>query len=101
MGLTIASKDIEVTEDVEAYAAEKVAEINKLLLHEPDVGILFSAGRGGRVVTEMIAGIRGYQTLKTKAKAEDIYSSVDKATKKLKWKYKLFWTRGSFRLADC
>jgi hypothetical protein len=26
---------------------------------------------------------------------------VDKAVKKLEWKYKLFWTRGSFRFGDC
>jgi hypothetical protein len=48
-----------------------------------------------------VVPIRGYRTLKACSKGEDAPAALDKAVKKLEWKYKLFWARGSFRCGDC
>jgi hypothetical protein len=56
---------------------------------------------GDGVVAEVVVPIRGYRTLKACSKGEDAPAALDRAVKKLEWKYKLFWARGSFRFGDC
>jgi ribosome-associated translation inhibitor RaiA len=68
---------------------------------EPEVSVLFSTNGGEEVVAEVVVPIRGYRTLKACSKADDARGALDKAVKKLEWKYKLFWARGSFRFGDC
>jgi ribosome-associated translation inhibitor RaiA len=68
---------------------------------EPEVSVLFSTNGGEEVVAEVVVPIRGYRTLKACGKADDARGALDKAVKKLEWKYKLFWARGSFRFGDC
>ena len=68
---------------------------------EPEVSVLFSTNGGEEVVAEVVVPIRGYRTLKACSKADDARGALDKAFKRLEWKYKLFWARGSFRFGDC
>jgi hypothetical protein len=49
----------------------------------------------------VVVPIRGYRTLKACSKGEDAPAALDRAVKKLEWKYRLFWARGSFRFGDC
>jgi ribosome-associated translation inhibitor RaiA len=68
---------------------------------EPEVSVLFSTNGGEGVVAEVVVSIRGYRTLKACSKGDDARGALDKAFKRLEWKYKLFWARGSFRFGDC
>ena len=98
MALTVTGYGTEITED---YVAERVERLKRMFASEPDVSVRFDAAGDGKVVAEVVVPIRGYRTLKACSKGEDAPAALDKAVKKLEWKYRLFWTRGSFRFGDC
>ena len=98
MELTITGEGAGVAEE---YVAERVKRLKRMFASEPDVSVHFDTAGDGKVVAEVVVPIRGYRTLKACSKAEDAPAALDKAVKKLEWKYKLFWTRGSFRFGDC
>ena len=98
MELTVAGETMDVTED---HIAERVERLKRMFASEPDIRVHLDTDDGGKVVAEVVVPIRGYRTLKACSKADDAGGAVDKAVKKLEWKYKLFWTRGSFRFGDC
>ncbi len=100
MGFTVTGDGVEVTESIERRVAEHVNRLKDLFASEPDVDVHFSAANG-KIVAEVIVPVRGYRTLRAKAKAEDVDSALQSAAKKAEWKYRLFWTRGSFRFSDC
>ena len=97
MELTVAGEAVYVTED---QIAERVERLKRVFASEPDIRVCLDTD-GEKVVAEVEVPIRGYRTLKACSKADDARGAVDKAVKKLEWKYKLFWTRGSFRFGDC
>ena len=97
MELTITGEGAGVTEE---YVAERVERLKRMFASEPDISVSFATD-GGKVVAEVVVPIRGYRTLKACSKGEDAPAALDKAVKRLEWKYKLFWTRGSFRFGDC
>ncbi len=98
MELTVTGEDVAVTEE---YVAERVERLKRMFASEPDVSVRFNTADDGKVVAEVVVSIRGYRTLKACSKGKDAPAALDKAVKKLEWKYKLFWTRGSFRFGDC
>ena len=98
MTLTVTGYGAGITEE---YVAERVKRLKRMWACEPDVRVHFDTGGDGKVVAEVVVPIRGYRTLRACSKAEDAPAALDKAVKKLEWKYKLFWTRGSFRFGDC
>ncbi len=98
MALTVTGYEAGITEE---YVAERVERLKRMFASEPDVSVRFDADGDGKVVAEVVLPIRGYRTLKACSKGEDAPAALDKAVKKLEWKYKLFWTRGSFRFGDC
>jgi ribosomal subunit interface protein len=98
MVLTVTGHGAGVTED---YVAERVERLKRMFASEPDVNVSFETDDDGKVVAEVVVPIRGYRTLKACSKGEDAPAALNKAVKKLEWKYKLFWTRGSFRFGDC
>jgi ribosomal subunit interface protein len=98
MELTITGEGARVTEE---YVAERVKRLKRMFASEPDVNVRFEADGDGKVVAEVVVPIRGYRTLKACSKGDDAPAALDKAVRKLEWKYKLFWTRGSFRFGDC
>ena len=85
----------------EEYVAARGERLRRMFACEPDVSVRFDTDGDGKVVAEVVVPIRGYRTLKACSKGEDAPAALDKAVKKLEWKYKLFWTRGSFRFGDC
>ena len=97
MELTVTGEVAGVTEE---YVAERVKRLKRMFASEPDISVRFET-YGGKVVAEVVVPIRGYRTLKACSKGEDARDALDKAVKKAEWKYKLFWTRGSFRFGDC
>jgi ribosome-associated translation inhibitor RaiA len=97
MELTITGEGAGVTEE---YVAERVERLKRMFPSEPDISVRFDTD-GEKVVAEVVVPIRGYRTLKACSKGDDARGVLDKAVKKLEWKYKLFWTRGSFRFGDC
>ena len=97
MELTVTGEGAGVTEE---YVAERVKRLKRMFASEPDVSVRFDT-HGEKVVAEVTVPIRGYRTLKACSKGDDARAALDKAVKKLEWKYKLFWTRGSFRCGDC
>ncbi len=97
MVLTVTGYGAGITE---AYVAGRVERLKRMFASEPDVSVRFDTDGDG-VVAEVVVPIRGYRTLKACGKGENAPIALDKAVKKLEWKYKLFWTRGSFRFGDC
>jgi ribosomal subunit interface protein len=97
MALTVTGYEAGITEE---YVAERVERLKRMFASEPDVSVRFDADGDG-VVAEVVVPIRGYRTLKACSKGEDAPAALDKAVRKLEWKYKLFWARGSFRFGDC
>ena len=97
MELTVTGEDAGITEE---FVAERVARLKRMFASEPDISVRFE-NHGGKVVAEVVVPVRGYRTLKACSKGDDAPSALDKAVKKAEWKYKLFWTRGSFRFGDC
>jgi ribosomal subunit interface protein len=97
MALTVTGYEAEITEE---YVAGRVEHLKRMFASEPDVSVHFDTNGDG-VVAEVVVPIRGYRTLKACSKGEDAPAALDKAVKKLEWKYKLFWARGSFRFGDC
>ena len=97
MALTVTGYEAGITED---YVAGRVERLKRMFASEPDVSVRFDTDGDG-VVAEVVVPIRGYRTLKACSKGEDAPAALDKAVKKLEWKYRLFWTRGSFRFGDC
>ncbi len=97
MALTVTGYEAGITED---YVAERVERLKRMFASEPDVSVRFDTDGDG-IVAEVVVPIRGYRTLKACSKGEDAPAALDRAVKKLEWKYKLFWTRGSFRFGDC
>jgi ribosomal subunit interface protein len=97
MALTVTGYEAGITEE---YVAERVERLKRMFASEPDVSVRFDADANG-VVAEVVVPIRGYRTLKACSKGEDAPAALDKAVRKLEWKYRLFWTRGSFRFGDC
>lgn len=97
MELTVTGEGAGVMEE---YVAERVKRLKRMFASEPDISVRFDTD-GGKVVAEVVVSIRGYRTLKACSKADDAGGAVEKAVKKLEWKYRLFWTRGSFRFGDC
>jgi ribosomal subunit interface protein len=97
MALTVTGYEAGITEE---YVAERVERLKRMFASEPDVSVRFEADGDG-VVAEVVVPIRGYRTLKACSKGEDAPAALDKAVRKLEWKYKLFWARGSFRFGDC
>jgi ribosomal subunit interface protein len=97
MELTVTGKAVNVTED---YVAERVQRLKWMFASEPDIRVHLDTD-GGKAVAEVVVPIRGYRTLKACSKADDARGALDKAVKKVELKYKLFWTRGSFRFGDC
>ena len=97
MALTVTGYGAGITED---YVAERVERLKRMFASEPDVSVRFHTDGDG-VVAEVVVPIRGYRTLKACSKGKDAPAALNKAVKKLEWKYKLFWTRGSFRFGDC
>jgi ribosome-associated translation inhibitor RaiA len=98
MGLLVTGEGAGQTEE---YVAERVERLTRMFASEPDVNVRFDTDGDGKVVAEVVVPIRGYRTLKACSKGDDATAALDKAVKKLEWKYKLFWTRGSFRFGDC
>ena len=98
MALTVTGYGAGITEE---YVAERVERLKRMFASEPDVSVRFDTDTDGKVVAEVVVPIRGYRTLKACSKAEGAPAALDKAVKKLEWKYKLFWARGSFRFGDC
>lgn len=97
MALTVSGYRAGITED---YVAERVERLKRMFASEPDVSVSFDKDGDG-IVAEVVVPIRGYRTLKACSKGEDAPAALNKAVRKLEWKYKLFWTRGSFRFGDC
>jgi ribosome-associated translation inhibitor RaiA len=97
MALTVTGYEAKITEE---YVAGRVEHLKRMFASEPDVSVHFDTNGDG-VVAEVVVPIRGYRTLKACSKGEDAPAALDKAIKKLEWKYKLFWARGSFRFGDC
>ena len=98
MALTVTGYEAGITEE---YVAERVERLKRMFASEPDVSVRFDADADGKVVAEVVVPIRGYRTLKACSKGDDSRGALDKAVKRLEWKYKLCWTRGSFRFGDC
>ena len=98
MALTVTGYEAGITEE---YVAERVERLKRMFASEPDVSVRFDADADGKVVAEVVVVIRGYRTLKACSKGQDAPAALDKAVKTLEWKYKLFYTRGSFRFGDC
>jgi ribosomal subunit interface protein len=98
MELTVTGESAGITQE---YVAERVNRLKRMFASEPDISVRFDADSDGKVVAEVVVPIRGYRTLKACSKGDDAPAALDKAVKKLEWKYKLFWTRGSFRFGDC
>jgi ribosome-associated translation inhibitor RaiA len=90
----------EVAEVTEEYVAERVERLKRMFASEPNISVRFD-NDGGKVVAELVVLVRGYRTLKACSKGDDARGALDKSVKRLEWKYKLFWTRGSFRFGDC
>jgi ribosome-associated translation inhibitor RaiA len=97
MELTVTGERAGVTEE---YVAERVKRLKSMFASEPDISVHFDTDGGG-IVAEVVVPIRGYRTLKACSKGDDAPTALNKAVRKLEWKYKLFWTRGSFRFGDC
>ena len=97
MELTVTGEGAGVTEE---YVAERVQRLKSMFISEPDISVHFDTDGDG-IVAEVVVPIRGYRTLKACSKGEDAPAALDKAVRKLEWKYKLFWARGSFRFGDC
>jgi ribosome-associated translation inhibitor RaiA len=97
MELTVTGEVAGVTEE---YVAERVKRFERMFASKPDISVRFDTD-GSKVVAEVVIPVRGYRTLKACSKGDDAPGALDKAVKKLEWKYKLFWTRGSFRFGDC
>ena len=97
MALTVTGYGAEITED---YVAERVERLKRMFASEPDVSVRFDTD-GEKVVAEVTVPVRGYRTLKACSQGEDAPAALNKAVRKAEWKYKLFWTRGSFRFGDC
>lgn len=98
MVLTVTGYGAGITED---YVAERVERLKRMFASEPDVSVCFDTDGDGEVVAEVVVPIRGYRTLKACSQGKDARAALDKAVKRAEWKYKLFWTRGSFRFGDC
>jgi ribosomal subunit interface protein len=98
MELTVTGEGVGVTEE---YVAERVQRLKRMFASEPDISVHFDTASDGGVIAEVVVPVRGYRTLKACSKADDARGALDRAVKKLEWKYKLFWTRGSFRFGDC
>jgi ribosomal subunit interface protein len=97
MELTVTGEDAGVTEE---YVAERVKRLKRMFASDPDISVHFD-NYGEKVVAEVVVPVRGYRTLKACSKGDDARGALDKAVKRLEWKYKLFWARGSFRFGDC
>src|SRR5215212_4873774 len=97
MDLTVTGEGAGMTQEL---VAERVERLKRMFASEPDISVRFD-NDGEGVVAEVVVPIRGYRTLKACSKAKDAPAALDKAVKKLEWKYRLFWTRGSFRFGDC
>jgi ribosome-associated translation inhibitor RaiA len=97
MELTVTGESAGMTQEL---VAERVERLKRMFVSEPDVSVRFDT-RGEKVVAEVTVPIRGYRTLKACSKGDDARAALDKAVKRLEWKDKLFWTRGSFRFGDC
>jgi ribosome-associated translation inhibitor RaiA len=97
MALTVTGYGVDITEE---YVAGRVERLKSMFASEPDVSVSFESDGDG-VVAEVVVPVRGYRTLKACSKGKDAPSALDKAVRKAEWKYKLFWTRGSFRFGDC
>jgi ribosome-associated translation inhibitor RaiA len=97
MELTVTGEGAGVTEE---YVAERVKRLKRMFASEPDISVRFDTD-SGKVIAEVVVSIRGYRTLKACSKGDDARGALDKAFKRLEWKYKLFWARGSFRFGDC
>ena len=97
MALTVSGHGAGITEE---YVSERVERLKRMFASEPDVSVSFDRDGDG-IVAEVVVPIRGYRTLKACSKGEDAPAALDRAVRKLEWKYKLFWTRGSFRFGDC
>jgi ribosome-associated translation inhibitor RaiA len=97
MELTVTGESAGMTQEL---VAERVERLKRMFVSEPDVSVRFDT-HGEKVVAEVTVPIRGYRTLKACSKGDDARAALDKAVKRLEWKYKLFWTRGSFRFGDC
>jgi ribosomal subunit interface protein len=97
MELTITGEGVGITED---HVAERVKRLKRMFASEPDISVRFDTD-GEKVVAEVVVPIRGYRTLKACSRGDDAPAALDKAVKRLEWKYKLFWARGSFRFGDC
>jgi ribosome-associated translation inhibitor RaiA len=95
--LTVTGHAAGITDE---YVAERVGRLKRMFASEPDVSVSFEDAGDG-IVAEVVVPIRGYRTLKACSKGDDAPSALNKALRKLEWKYKLFWTRGSFRFGDC
>ena len=101
MGLVVTGEGMGISEDLERRSGEQVARLRCMFTAEPEVRVVFSSKGAGNVHADVVVGIRGYQTLKARGKGEDEATSLEAALKKVEWKYRLFWTRGSFRFSDC
>jgi ribosome-associated translation inhibitor RaiA len=97
MELTVTGAEAGITGE---QVAERVARLKRMFASEPDISVRFD-NDGDGVVAEVVVQIRGYRTLKACSKGEDAPAALDRAVKKLEWKYRLFWARGSFRFGDC
>jgi ribosomal subunit interface protein len=97
MELTITGEGVGITED---HVAERVKRLKRMFASEPDISVRFDTD-GEKVVAEVVVPIRGYRTLKACSRGDDAPAALDKAVKRLEWKYRLFWARGSFRFGDC
>jgi ribosome-associated translation inhibitor RaiA len=97
MELTVTGESAGMTQEL---VAERVERLKRMFVSEPDVSVRFDT-HGEKIVAEVTVPIRGYRTLKACSKGDDARAALDKAVKRLEWKYKLFWTRGSFRFGDC
>ena len=97
MEVTVTGEGAGMTQEL---VAERVERLKRMFASEPDVSVRFDT-HGEKVVAEVTIPIRGYRTLKACSKGDDARAALDKAVKRLEWKYKLFWTRGGFRFGDC
>ena len=100
MELTVTGEGVDVTEATRSHATGQAEHLKQLFASEPEVDICFSHD-GDQVAAEIRIMVRGYRTLKAKSKADDTDIALEKAVKKAEWKYRLFFTRGSFRYSDC
>lgn len=101
MGLAVAGEGIGISEDLERRTAEQVSRLRCMFAAEPEVRVVFSANGASKVQADVAVEIRGYRTVKARGKGADEDVSLEAALRKLEWKYRLFWTRGSFRYSDC